>query len=576
MKTTSVFLRLLDVARPQIPIISSGIITEILKYGVTLWLGLLGVDLLRMARDGEEPSVLIPVGILILLLAVCRGICGYLSPYLCHVGSYRLLADLRNQFYRTIEPLAPAALINRRTGDIVSIASNNIETLELFFAHTIGPLITALIIPIIVFSALYTIHPIVACIYGICSILIALLPKFALYLNEKRGELLREILANINSFLIDSVQGIREILAFSQSESRYNMVMNLNSNYQNEYNDYVRKNTYVTALFLLFLSGGIILLLIVSSVFCMSGDIDPIKIPIIILFSSVGFSSMTNIIEISKQMGMTFAGAKRLYSLMDLEAPVKEKSNSMPPDNFVPSLSIRDITFRYKPEDPDVLHDVSFEISAGQTVAMVGMTGAGKTTISHLIMRFWDPDTGSIMLGNNDLRNLPLSFIRDTVAMVTQDIFLLNTSILENIRLGRATASDEEVINAAKVARIHDFVISLPKGYGTVIGERGVRLSGGERQRIAIARAVLKDTPILILDEATSALDTSTELEIREALHLLCKNRTVLIIAHRLSTVVHADKILVLREGRIVEEGKHADLISKGGVYASLIKAQEV
>ena len=246
MKTSAALLRLFGVIRPQIPIISLGVVAEILKYGVTLWIGLLGVNLLRMARAGEGPSVLIPVGILILGLAIARGICGYLSPYLCHVGAYRLLADLRDQFYRTIEPLAPAVLMHRRTGDIVSVAANNVETLELFFAHTIAPLVTAIVIPILVFSALFMIHPGIAGVYALCTLLIAFLPRLALYLNEGRGENLRGLLAGINSFLIDSVQGIREILAFSQSRSRYDQVMCLNDQYQEEYGVYVQKNTIVT------------------------------------------------------------------------------------------------------------------------------------------------------------------------------------------------------------------------------------------------------------------------------------------------------------------------------------------
>lgn len=576
MKTHDAFFRLFQVIRPQIPVLSLGVISEILKFVVTLGIGLLGVDLLRMAKAGEDPSVLIPAGIFILVLAVFRGFFGYMSPYLCHVGAYRLLSDLRDQFYRTIEPLAPAALMYRRTGDIVSVAGNNVETLELFFAHTIAPLVTAIVIPILVFSSLYLIHPVVAGVYALCSLLIAFLPKLAMSLNDERGERLRVLIADINSFLIDSVQGIREILAFSRSRSRYDQVMGLNTRYQEEYGKYVRKNSYITASFLLLLSGGIILLLAVSSILSAAGEIDPLALPIVVLFASVGFSSMANIVEISKQFSLTFAGAKRLYNLMDLQPLVTEPVNPHTPQYLELSIFVEGVSFRYSDSDPYVLRDITFQVPVGQTVAIVGMTGAGKTTVAHLIMRFWDPDAGRILIGGIDIKTLPLSRLRDTVAMVTQDIFLLNTSIMENIRLGRADASDEEVMAAAEIARIHDFVCSLPKGYHTLVGERGVRLSGGERQRIAIARAVLKNAPVLILDEATSALDTYTELKIREALLELSSGRTVLIIAHRLSTIIHADRILVLREGRIVEEGIHRELLEKNGVYASLIAAQEI
>ncbi len=570
------WIRLFSVLRPQVPILSVGVLAEIFKYVVTLGIGLLGVDLLRMARTGEPADQLIPIGLFILVLAVCRGIFGYLSPYLCHVGAYRLLADLRDQFYRTIEPLAPAALMQRRTGDIVSVAGNNVETLELFFAHTIAPLVTAIVIPILVFISLLTIHPVIAGGYALLSLLIAFLPRLALSLNEEQGEKLRELLGEINAFLIDSVQGIREILAFSRSKSRFDQVMDLNNQYQDEYGVYVHKNGTITAAFILILSGGVILMLAVSSLFAATGAIDPLRLPIVVLFVSAGFSSMANIVEISKQFSLTFAGAKRLYDLMDLIPTVQEPSSPENPATIAPEISVDDVSFRYGPAEPLVLENVSFTVPVGKTVAIVGMTGAGKTTISHLIMRFWDPESGSIRIGGHDIRTLPLSRLRDTVAMVTQDIFLLNTSIRENIRLGRADATDEEVETAAKIARIHGFVSSLPRGYETLVGERGVRLSGGERQRIAIARAVLKNAPILILDEATSALDTCTELEIREALKELSSGRTVLIIAHRLSTIIHADRILVLREGQIVESGRHEELLPLNGVYASLIAAQEI
>ena len=576
MNTKDAALRLFTVIRPQIPILSLGVVSEILKYGVTLWIGLLGVELLRMARAGESSELLIPVGIMILALAVFRGVFGYLSPYLCHVGAYRLLADLRDQFYRTIEPLAPAALMHRRTGDIVSIAGNNVETLELFFAHTIAPLVTAVVIPLLVFVSLLVIHPAIAVAFACCTLMIAYLPKMALVVNTDRGDLLREQLGQINAFLIDSVQGIREILAFSRSDSRYAQVMALNNQYQKEYGVYVQKNGAITASFLLLFSGGIILLLAVSSFLSTQGAIDKLSLPIVILFASVGFSSMANIVDISKQFSMTFSGAKRLYELMDLTPPVTEPGSPREPEDLSPSVTVDSVSFRYSDEDPLVLSDISLKVPAGKTVAIVGMTGAGKTTISHLIMRFWDPVSGAIRIGGIDVRELSFSRLRDTVSMVTQDIFLLNTSIMENIRLGRSDASDEEVMAAAEIARIHSFICSLPKGYHTLVGERGVRLSGGERQRIAIARAVLKDAPVLIMDEATSALDTCTELEIREAFRELSCGRTVLIIAHRLSTIIHADQILVLREGKIVERGNHQELLEKDGVYASLIAAQEI
>ena len=576
MSSKSPFYRLFAIVKPQIPIISAGVIAEILKYIVALWLGLLGVNLLRMARAGEPADLLIPIGILILVLAVFRGLFSYLTSYLCHVGAYRLLASLRDTFYRMIEPLAPAALMQRRTGDIVSMAGNNVEALELFFAHTVSPLITAIIIPIIVFCALFQIHPSLAGTYAVITLCIACLPRLSIALNEKRAGRLRELLGSINSYLIDSIQGIREILAFSRADDRYDQAMKLNSEYHEEYGAYIRKNGIITGTFIFCLSGGVILMLIVSSTLASQGIIDSLSIPIVILFASVGFSSMANIVDISKQLGLTLAGAKRLFDLMDLVPSVQEPENPVTTQIIEPEISVEGVSFRYGNTEPLVLKDVSFAVPAGKTVAIVGMTGAGKTTISHLIMRFWDPLSGTIKIGGHDIRDFSLFRLREMAAMVTQDVFLLNASIRENIRIGRGNATDEEVIVVAKTARIHAFITSLPDGYDTLVGERGIRLSGGERQRIAIARALLKDAPILIMDEATSALDTCTEFEIREAIRVLSSGRTVLVIAHRLSTIIHADSILVIREGTIVESGTHRELLEKNGVYADLIAAQDV
>ncbi|MDI9395188.1 MAG: ABC transporter ATP-binding protein [Euryarchaeota archaeon] len=575
MKTTNTIARLYKAAWPQIPVLSIAVITEILKYGVTLWIGLLGVKLLRMARAGEGPDMLIPTGVLILVLAVLRGAFGYLSPFLSHVGAYRLLAVIRYQFYQAIEPLAPAVIMQRRTGDIASVAGNNIETLEFFFAHTIAPMVTATVIPIMVFFALFSIHPTVAWTFFLCTFLIALLPRMAFILNKNCGEQLRLQLADLNSFLIDTVQGVREILAFSRSKDRYNQVMELNRKYHEGYRTYIRRNSFITAAHIMVLSGGAITILAVSTLLSSAGEIDPLNLPIVFLFASIGFSSMANIVEISKQFAMTFSGAKRLYELMDMKPDVKEPEHPLNPEILEPSVSFENVSFGYQPDKP-VLHAIDFEVPKGKTVAIVGMTGAGKTTIAHLIMRFWDPGAGKIMIGGYDLRDLSLSRIRGSVSIVSQDIFLLNTSILENIRLGRGDASDDELLSAAKAAKIHDFISSLPNGYQTIVGERGIRLSGGERQRIAIARALLKNAPILILDEASSALDTCTELEIREAIWELSKGKTLLIIAHRLSTVSHADRILVLEKGRIIEEGTHKELLRKNAVYASLIEAQKI
>lgn len=575
MKTSTVVSRLYSVSKSQSHLIFLAVLSDILKHGVTLGCGYFGVELLKMARRGESPDILLQTGLLIMIFAVLRGLFGYLSIYLAHVGSYRILTELRNSFYRIIEPLAPAALMNRRTGDIASVAGNNIETLELFFAHTIAPAASSVVIPAFIFIFLYFIHPAVALTFLICVVSIALLPYLSLRLNEKCGVQLRHLIADIKSFVIDTVQGIREILAFSMAHERYTKAMDMNRTYIRNSKKYIYRNSYITSFHVLVISGGVLLLLAVSAYLSREGLLDPVHLPIIILFSSVGFNSMNDIVNISKQFGLTFSGARRLFELTDMKPVVSEPQDPVRFEDIVPSVSFKNVSFEYLPNQP-VLNNVSFDIPSGKTVAIVGMTGSGKTTIAHLIMRFWDPVSGVVEMGGYDLKTLPLQKIRSMVSVVSQDIFLLNTSIMENIRLGNSEATDEDVMNAARMARIHDFVASLPEGYQTIVGERGIKLSGGERQRIAISRAFLKNAPILILDEATSALDTCTEMEIRAVLNQLCKGKTILMISHRLFVVSESDNILVIQNGTIKEEGTHPDLIELNGIYASFIQAQKL
>ena len=271
---------------------------------------------------------------------------------------------------------------------------------------------------------------------------------------------------------------------------------------------------------------------------------------------------------------MVFAAADRVFAVLNAPAPVRDTAETAPPGPVEPRIEFKDVSFRYGPDLPPALDAASFSVEPGESVALVGRSGAGKSTCIHLLMRFWDVTDGGITIGGHDVRAFPQSALRDLIAWAPQDIYLFNMTIRENIRLARPDAPDAEVEEAARVALAHDFIMRMPQGYETNAGERGVQMSGGQRQRIAIARAALKDAPILVMDEAVSNLDVENERLLREAMARVRVGRTSLTIAHRLSTIRSADRIIVLEDGRVAETGPHDSLLDAGGVYADLVAFQ--
>ncbi|MGB4045185.1 MAG: ABC transporter ATP-binding protein, partial [Halanaerobiales bacterium] len=292
-----------------------------------------------------------------------------------------------------------------------------------------------------------------------------------------------------------------------------------------------------------------------------------------ILYLNMFYQPIISLGQISEGIQQALASGERVVELLNVESDIVEVENPIELEDFSGEIEFKNVDFHYVENIP-VLSDISFKIKKGEMAALVGPTGVGKTTIAHLIPRFYDPSAGAILINGVNIKDIKLHSLRKHISIVSQDVFLFNGTVKENILFGRPEASEEEVIEAAKAANAHQFIMELEKGYETQVGERGVKLSGGQKQRISIARAILKNAPILILDEATSAVDTKTEMQIQEALKNLMKDKTSIVIAHRLSTIQEADQIIILKDGRIVESGKHEELINANGLYASLCQNQ--
>lgn len=577
LDSRSVWRRLIYPIRPHLGLMSLAVISEILRQVSGIGVAVLGAALFARAVAGTAIEELYPYAAAMIILGLARGTFGYLGPYLSHVAAFRILVDLRDEFFWAIEPLAPAKLARRRTGDLVSTAVSDIELLELFFAHTAGPAVVAFIVPIIALTALATINLLLAEALLIFLILLILMPRLAFWLGTTLGERLRGQQALLNSQVLDTIQGMKEILSFGYSRQRIEELSENSAALLALQARQARNIGLQSAAKISIVSAGTLAVLLCASILVRQNSLAPGFLPITMILASSVFLSITSVVEISKQLSLTRAAARRLFLLLDEQPAVRDESGldpAVPIESIEPSISLQDVSFRYAPDEPLILSSISLEIPAGSTVALVGTSGAGKSTVINLMLRFWDPEAGRILLGGSDLRCYPMMQLRRLFSVVSQDVFLFSDSIRENIRLGRPEASDAEVEEVASRARIHDFIITLPQGYDTLVGERGVRLSGGERQRIAIARALLKGAPILVLDEATSSLDAENERAIKEALMERREGRTTIMIAHRLSTVVDADWIFVINGGRVVEQGRHEDLIARKGRYARLVEAQ--
>jgi ATP-binding cassette subfamily B protein/subfamily B ATP-binding cassette protein MsbA len=292
-----------------------------------------------------------------------------------------------------------------------------------------------------------------------------------------------------------------------------------------------------------------------------------------IMFLGLFYQPITTLARVIEDLQQASAGAERVFELLDTEPDIVDSKGANVINRAKGEIAFSDVNFHYIPESP-VLKNVSFTAKPGKMIALVGPTGVGKTTIISLIARFYDPLEGKILIDGINLKDLTISSLRNQISIVLQDIFLFNGSVAENIAYGSKETSIEDIVKAATIARAHDFINDLPEGYDTVIGERGIKLSGGQKQRLSIARAVLRNTPILILDEATASVDVQTEIQIQQAIQELAGSRTIIVIAHRLSTVKQADKILVLKEGEIVESGTHNELVNQDGLYRQLCEVQ--
>ncbi|WP_315135044.1 ABC transporter ATP-binding protein [Achromobacter marplatensis] len=562
---------LLSVVRPWRGTLTATILLGVARVAAFIGVGIFSALIVAAIRDGRDVSGLI-AGLLI--AAPLAALFHWLESWLAHAMAYQLLADMRVKLYDKLERLAPAYLLQRRSGDLVALATQDVEMVEYFYAHTIAPAIVSVLVPLSVLGFL-----------GIYSwpVALALLPFLAYALVspvrgrrhvDALGDKARHALGEMSAHTTDTIQGLADLTAFQATGRRREQFLKVADQYRIRRLDILRDLSRQTAWFEVAMGLGGLAVAVVGALQVSAGALSASMLPLLVLIALATFLPVSEISQVSRQLADTIAATRRLHVVANEPEPVTDGPLAPPVATHGLSLAFEHVSFAYPGKDEDTLKDLSFKAPAGATVAVVGASGAGKSTVASLLLRFWDPRTGVVKLDGVDVRQLQLDGLRERVALVTQDTYLFNDTLEGNIRLARPEATPDELARALDQAALTDFVRTLPDGLATRVGERGMQLSGGQRQRISIARAFLKNAPVLILDEATSHLDTLSEMQVRGALDTLMRHRTTLVIAHRLSTIRDADLILVLERGTLAEAGTHDQLLRKQGAYARLASHQ--
>ena len=519
-------------------------------------------------------KMLLPIGIGLFVMYTIQSLCKYYVSYQGHMMGANMERDMRKQLFEHYETLSFSYYNSHNSGQMMSKLVSDLFDIAEFAHHGPENLFISLIKIIGSFIFLFLINWRLAIPL---AVIVVIMFFFSMKQNKRMQETFmenRRKIGDVNASLQDTLGGIRVVQSFANEEiekkkfskSNHAFLLSKDANY-NCMGGFMGWN--------LFFQGMMYLVTLVFGGYLIAhGQMDPADLAMYALYIGIFISPIQILVELAEMIQKGFSGFRRFLDVMDTEPSIQDKPDAKDLTDVKGLVSYEDVSFCYDDDDTPVLQNVSFQIPAGRSIALVGPSGGGKTTICNLLPRFYDVTGGRITIDGKDVRGLTLKSLRNNIGIVQQDVYLFCGTIKENIAYGKPGASMDEIVDAAKRANIHDFVMSLPDGYDTYVGERGTRLSGGQKQRISIARVFLKNPPILILDEATSALDNESERHIQKSLEALAKNRTTITIAHRLSTIRNADEIIVITENGIAERGSHQNLLKRNGIYAHYYKMQ--
>ena len=575
--------RYLKFVKPYRYRIIATIIVGIIKFGIPMLIPLL----IKYAIDGvinnhsltnqEKFSHLgVAIGIALFIFLIVRPPIEFIRQYLAQWTSNKILYDIRKQLYNHLQALSARFYANNQVGQVISRVINDVEQTKDFILTGLMNIWLDCITIIIALSIMFFLD------VKLTFAAIFIFPFYILTVYFFFGRLRKltrvrsQALAEVQGFLHERVQGMSVIKSFAIEDNEAKNFDNHNKNFLQRAFQHTRWNAYSFAAINTVTDLGPIIVIGVGSYLAITGSITVGTLAAFVGYLEQLFGPLRRLVSSFTTLTQSFASMDRVFQLMDEDYDIKNGIGAQPIKISEGQIDLKHVSFKYNENEKEVLHDINLTINKGETVAFVGMSGGGKSTLINLIPRFYDVTQGEILIDHHNVKEFLTGSLRNQIGLVQQDNILFSDTVKENILLGRPDATDDEVVEAAKMANAHDFISNLPNGYDTEVGERGVKLSGGQKQRLSIARIFLNNPPVLILDEATSALDLESEAIIQEALDVLSKGRTTLIVAHRLSTITHADRIVVMENGRIVETGTHQQLINKRGAYEHLYSIQNL
>lgn len=575
--------RYLKFVKPYRYRIIATIIVGIIKFGIPMLIPLL----IKYAIDGvinnhsltnqEKFSHLgVAIGIALFIFLIVRPPIEFIRQYLAQWTSNKILYDIRKQLYNHLQALSVRFYANNQVGQVISRVINDVEQTKDFILTGLMNIWLDCITIIIALSIMFFLD------VKLTFAAIFIFPFYNLTVYFFFGRLRKltrvrsQALAEVQGFLHERVQGMSVIKSFAIEDNEAKNFDNHNKNFLQRAFQHTRWNAYSFAAINTVTDLGPIIVIGVGSYLAITGSITVGTLAAFVGYLEQLFGPLRRLVSSFTTLTQSFASMDRVFQLMDEDYDIKNGIGAQPIKISKGQIDLKHVSFKYNENEKEVLHDINLTINKGETVAFVGMSGGGKSTLINLIPRFYDVTQGEILIDHHNVKDFLTGSLRNQIGLVQQDNILFSDTVKENILLGRPDATDDEVVEAAKMANAHDFISNLPNGYDTEVGERGVKLSGGQKQRLSIARIFLNNPPVLILDEATSALDLESEAIIQEALDVLSKDRTTLIVSHRLSTITHADRIVVMENGRIVETGTHQQLINKRGAYEHLYSIQNL